>query len=213
MSNNKYFIKTGGLNEFVLNTDNESNKNPLNPADANSDTNTPAAKDNPLTSPQDAKVVSPNIIGIAVKGSSTSTTATGEVPSKNALSGYEPIDNEKNNSEIVDKTPENSELNDPSKLKNDEPSTSEEEHPHQIQSGETEKSHKTEMDIDASNSGGVSPQSGEVDIEVDEKLTPEHEKVQKLESLCETYSKRPFLTMREVLLLNKSKKILSSIKK
>jgi hypothetical protein len=108
---------------------------------------------------------------MAVKGSATSTTVKGQVPPKSALAGYEPVDNEKNNSEIVDKTPDNSELNDPSQLKNDEPSTSEEEHPHQIQSGEVDREHE----LETSPNTEMPSQDGVVDIEVDENETPEHE--------------------------------------
>jgi len=193
MSNNKYFIKTGGLNEFTLNP---------NIDDTNVDVNTPLSSDNPLSNPQDVKVATPNVVGLAVKGTTTSTTATGTVPSKSALAGYEPVDNEKKNSEIIDKTPENSELNDPSKLKNDEPQTSEEEHPHQIQSGEVNKEHELEKSIE------TSPEAGVVDIEVDEKLKSENEKLDKLQSLYERYSTKAFLTMKQIMLLNEARKIL-----
>ena len=312
MSNNKYFIKTGGLNEFTLNP---------NVDDTSSDINMPT--NSPLSEPEDVKVVTPNIVGMAVKGTATSTTAKGEVPPKSALAGYAPVDNEKKNSEIVDKTPDNSELNDPSKLKNDEPSTEEKEtHPHQIQSGEVNKEHETETDIATSPNAELPNPDGVVDIEVDEKTTPEHEikpelnegmndfknglkakisggsgidsgkvvtvvdksnivttghgtpsnvkgaykpvdwskevaiqyddgsfgtmyknrlspvswssgasqeeckdcgcgkpnlahdaKIEKLQSLHETLSKKPFLTMKEVMLMNEAKKILSSKKK
>lgn len=163
MSNNKYFIKMGGLNEFALSP---------NVDDTSADLTIPASSDNPLNNPQDVKVSTPNIIGMAVKGSATSTTVKGTVPPKSALAGYEPVDNEKNNSEIVDKTPENSELNDPSQLKNDEPSTTENDnHPHQIQSGEVDREHE----LETSPNTEMPSQDGVVDIEVDENETPEHE--------------------------------------
>jgi hypothetical protein len=164
MSNNKYFIKMGGLNEFALSP---------NVDDTSADLTLPKSLDNPLNNPQDVKVSTPNIIGMAVKGSATSTTVKGQVPPKSALAGYEPVDNEKNNSEIVDKTPDNSELNDPSQLKNDEPSTDDEgdEHPHQIQSGEVNREHE----LETSPNTEMPSQDGVVDIEVDENETPEHE--------------------------------------
>ena len=165
MSNNKYFIKMGGLNEFVLSP---------NVDDTSADVTIPKSSDSPLENPTDVKVATPNIVGMSIKGSSTSTTSTGEVPPKSALAGYEPVDNEKNNSEIVDKTPDNSELNDPSQLKNDEPSTSEEEHPHQIQGGNTEAGDSIEHSQVTSNEPADASQ-GTVDIEVDENETPEHE--------------------------------------
>jgi hypothetical protein len=39
------------------------------------------------------------------------------------------------------------------------------------------------------------------------------DKINKLQSLHETLSKKPFLTMREIMLLNESKKVLMSAKR
>ena len=224
MSNNKYFIRVGGLNEFALNTNSEEDgglKNPFDLGDTNN-VKPPSDKNNPLENPQDIKAKTPNVIGVASKAEPLSPPT----PSKSALGGYEPVTNEKSNSEVIDKTPENSELNDPSQLKNDEPSTSEDEHPHQIQGGEVEREHELEKNTDTVQSPEI--ENGDEDvvsIEVDEtnksecqdcgcgKVNTQHDKIKKLQALHERYSKKPFLTMKEVMLLNEARKIINNAKR
>ena len=305
MNNNQTFLRVEGTNNFGINPNFEDNHQTQ--VDQDLDTVEVSDESEPK-SPEASKTV----------------TATSKIGKENkALSGYEPIDVVKDNSEIIDKTPDNSELNDPSKIKNDDPKTEEEEHPHQIQSGDVEASGEVkhddvapEIEVDAntvdntpvgdSSSGnepeplGGSNEPAEIEVELNEgsqvkitecgkiativsksnvvttsagtptnvkgayrpvnwlnevavkyedgsigvvskkglttigesvkkeckscgcgikecdgkckKSVAKADKIKKLKALSEAYAKKPFLTMKEVMLLNEAKKILNNVK-
>lgn len=317
MNNKQIFLRVEGTNNFGINPNFEDNHitqidRDLDTVDATDDSAELETPDAPTNSSSENPFQS-------AKSSEKVTTSpkTGKVPSKNALGGYEPITIVKDNSEIVDKTPENSELNDPSKIKNDDPKTQEDEHPHQIQSGDVEASGEVkdievapEIEVDAnsmdtSDDGQPEPLGGsnepaEVEVELNEgskfkiiesgkivtvvsksnvvttsagtptnvkgayrpvnwlnevaikyedgsvgvisktglasigesikkeckecgcgvkecngnckKSEAKADKIKKLKALSEAYAKKPFLTMKEVMLLNEAKKILSNVK-
>ena len=83
---------------------------------------------------------SPQVLGIAVRGSVTGGLPSGRDLKPSTLGGYEAIAAVKNNSELIDKTPDNSTINS-STLKVDDDKavdTGNQGHPHQVQNGEGE---------------------------------------------------------------------------
>jgi hypothetical protein len=82
---------------------------------------------------------SPQVIGVAVRGSSTGGLPSGRNMSPSKLGGYEPVKPTMNNSELVDKTPANSTINS-STIKADEKDVTDcgDEHPHQTQTAADE---------------------------------------------------------------------------
>jgi hypothetical protein len=82
---------------------------------------------------------SPQVIGVAVRGSSTGGLPSGKNMSPSKLGGYEPVKPTMNNSELVDKTPDNSTINS-STIKADEKDVTDcgDEHPHQTQNASDE---------------------------------------------------------------------------
>ena len=274
--NNKCFIRTG-LNEFQASPNIAVNDiHTGKPIEGDDWSDKSSESENPYAEKEPEVTAYPE--------------PSGEKKTGAALGGYEKVNVEKGNSQIIDKTPENSELNDPSKLKNDEPTIEEDEHPHQIENGEVEKSHELEKNTNSpSDLGTDKPEIKSAGMPEDETPEPEsntdfisiatlqeetdpekmedegckctgcgkllpsnypyptcngceskkgkkkdswigeetkkeckscgcgqlntkHDKIHKLQSLKEAYAKKPFLTMKQVLLLNEVNKLLKCIK-
>lgn len=140
----KYYSQktAAGLDEFELNTD----------FDSDDVVNEPSPRDK-MMSPT---AIAPQVIGVAIRGSSTGglpsgADQTGISPSTptGKLGGYEPIKIDKGNSVLVDKTPQEQ------KITTSEPIAPEssdehcgEEHPHQVQKDEEHETEELETPED-----------------------------------------------------------------
>jgi len=141
---NKYFIKTG-LNEFSVNPNfNDDNVE-------KDDISIPSQDEQPTGPDNSSDMKNP----FTNDKQEVNADVTPKTPTKSALGGYDKVENSKENSTVYDKTPENSDLNDPSQLKNDQPETEEEEHPHQLQAGEVDDTHELEIDIENPSELGI----------------------------------------------------------